>query len=71
MLKKDLIKKVEQLEQDLAKAESNRGTVISDCHIDMSRDEESLMIAEAVKEGMKALQSISLKTSYGIKLDNL
>jgi len=70
MLKKDLIEKVKDLESML-EVEQSRPTgasynTISDVHIDMGNDETGLAIAEAVKEGMKALQSITSQNKYGI-----
>jgi hypothetical protein len=65
--KADLQKKVEELENELA-AERNRptGHRIENCNIDMNRpDETKLAVAQAVKEGMKALQSLG-GDSYGI-----
>lgn len=42
------------------------GHALNNCHIDMTKpDETKLAIAKAVKEGMKALQSLGGE-SYGI-----
>jgi hypothetical protein len=65
--KKELEQKIKVLE-DVLEGEQSRptGHTISDCHIEM-KDDTKIAIAEAVKEGMKALQSLDGK-SYGIYL---
>ncbi len=65
MLKKYLIKQNEDLK---ALLESGQGHTITNCTIDMGDNEGGLMIAEAVKEGMKALQAITAQNKYGIYL---
>lgn len=60
MLKKDLIKEIEQLKSVL-KAEQSRSTghTVQNCNINMDCSDEVVAVAEAVEEGMKALQAIS------------
>lgn len=72
MLKKDFAKKVKLLEQLLQKEqERSTGHTITNCNIDMTKpDQTKIAIAEAIKEGMKALQILgSIEgNNYGIYL---
>ena len=70
MLKKDLTKKNEELQTQLNKEQGRPvGHTIQNCTISMDSNEENIAIANAVKEGMKALQAISQQNKYGIYLD--
>lgn len=71
MTKKELELKVKTLEEALSTIP--RGNSISDVSIDMSKpDETKLAIANAVSEGMKALQSLAedQSNSYGIYISS-
>ncbi len=66
--KAELEKKVKKLEAQLLKEESRpTGHHVENCHIEMC-DKPKIAIAEAVKEGMKALQSLD-GDSYGIYIE--
>lgn len=63
--KKELEQEIKNLKEKLEKEESRpTGHTVTNCHIDM-KDDAKIAIAEAVKEGMKALQSLD-GDSYGI-----
>lgn len=67
MLKKDLIKQNEELKLQIFNLESRpAGHTVQNCTIDMDSSKENIAIAEAVKEGMKALQDIASQNKYGI-----
>jgi len=69
--KADFEKTIKELQKQLEteQARTPRHT-ISDCHINMANpDETKIAIATAVKEGMKALQSLG-GNNYGIYLSN-
>ncbi len=65
--KAELEKQIEDLKKVIKKEESRpTGHTISNCAIDMSKpDEAKLAVANAVAEGMKALQSLG-GDSYGL-----
>jgi len=71
MTKAELEKQIEELKNELDKEKLRPQYHIEGCHIDMSKvDEKAIAIANAVEEGMKALQSISNADSYGIYINN-
>ena len=66
--KKDLEQEVKELKKSLEVEQSRpTGHTITGCHIEAGKDK--IAIANAVAEGMKALQMISEGDSYGIYLE--
>lgn len=67
--KKELESKLKELQAQLSREQERpTGHTISNCNIDMTKpDATKIAVAEAVKEGMKALQKLG-GDSYGIYL---
>jgi len=70
--KKQLEQKIKDLEVTLEEHRKlGKGCNISDVSVDMNRNETSIAIANAVEEGMRALQRIGDSNSYGIYIEGV
>jgi len=70
MLKSELEEKIKTLESELElEKQKPTGLNISHCNVDMT-NKLGIEVAEAVKEGMIALQNIAATPSYGFYFEN-
>lgn len=69
--KADLEKELAEMKIKLEALEGiSTGHTVQNCHITVESSKSDLAVARAVEEGMKALQQINKKPTYGLYLES-